>query len=156
MVVTNITGYKVTFVTNGGTSVTDLTDIKSLPNPLPTTTKSGYTFNGWFYESNFTTQAQASDTLSANVTLYAKWTLNTYTITFEENGGSTVTDLTEQTTLPSPLPTTTKANHVFAGWYYDNLFTQKANAGDELTTNVTLYAKWYTPTTWCEDIAMLS
>lgn len=65
-----------------------------------------------------------------------------YSITFEENGGSTVTDLTEQPNLPNPLPTTTKANHVFAGWYYDNLFTQKAIAGDELTTNVTLYAKW--------------
>lgn len=76
-----------------------------------------------------------------------------FSITFEENGGSTVSELTEQTNLPSPLPTTTKANHVFAGWYYDNLFTQKANAGDELTANVTLYAKWYTPTTWCEDIA---
>lgn len=76
-----------------------------------------------------------------------------YSITFEENGGTSVTDLTEQTSLPSTLPTPTKANHVFAGWYYDNLFTQKATAGDELTANVTLYAKWYTPTTWCEDIA---
>lgn len=76
-----------------------------------------------------------------------------YSITFEENDGTNVTDLTEQIALPNPLPTTTKANHVFAGWYYDNLFTQKATAGDELTTNVTLYAKWYTPTTWCEDIA---
>ena len=145
--------YSITFEENGGSTVTDLTEQTNLPSPLPTTTKSGYTFNGWYYESNFTTQAQASDTLSANVTLYAKWTLNTYTITFEENGGSSVSPITETTELPSPLPTTTKANHVFAGWYYDNLFTQKANAGDELTTNVTLYAKWYTPTTWCEDIA---
>lgn len=76
-----------------------------------------------------------------------------FSVTFEENGGSTVTDLTEQTALPSPLPTTTKANHVFAGWYYDNLFTQKATAGDELEGNVSLYAKWYTPSSWCEDIA---
>lgn len=76
-----------------------------------------------------------------------------FSITYEENGGSSVSQTTNATELPSPLPTTTKANHVFAGWYYDNLFTQKATAGDELTANVTLYAKWYTPTTWCEDIA---
>lgn len=66
-----------------------------------------------------------------------------YSVTFEENGGTSVTDLTEQTALPSPLPTTTKTNNIFVGWFYDNLFTQKANAGDELTANVTLYAKWY-------------
>ncbi len=65
-----------------------------------------------------------------------------YSITFEENGGTEQTDLSDVTALPDPLPIPTKAHHVFTGWYYDNLFTQKANAGDELTANVILYAKW--------------
>ena len=76
-----------------------------------------------------------------------------YSITFEENGGTSVTDLTEQTALPDPLPATTKANNVFAGWYYDALFTQKANAGDALESNVTLYAKWYSVSGWFSDVA---
>ena len=76
-----------------------------------------------------------------------------FSITFEENGGTSVTDLTEQTALPDPLPTPTKANNVFAGWYLDSSFTQKAVAGATIESNVTLYAKWYTPASWCKDIA---
>jgi len=76
-----------------------------------------------------------------------------FSITFEENGGTPVTDLTEQTALPDLLPTPTKANNVFAGWYLDSSFTQKAVAGATIESNVTLYAKWYTPASWCKDIA---
>jgi uncharacterized repeat protein (TIGR02543 family) len=66
-------GYNVTFEENGGTSVTDLTEQTVLPDPLPTPTKSGYTFVNWYYESNFQTRAVAGDTIESNVTLYAKW-----------------------------------------------------------------------------------
>lgn len=70
----------------------------------------------------------------------------TYTITYNSNGGTEQTDLTEQTNLPDPLPTPTKEDYTFGGWYYDVLFTHEATAGDELTADVTLYAKWDTPT----------
>ena len=66
-----------------------------------------------------------------------------YSITFVENGGTTQTDLTEQTALPTPLPTPTKSGYTFVNWYYDSSFTQKATAGDTLESNVTLYAKWH-------------
>jgi uncharacterized repeat protein (TIGR02543 family) len=66
-----------------------------------------------------------------------------YSITYEENGGTSQTDLTNQTALPSTLPTPTKTNNIFIGWYYDGSFTQKAYANDALSSNVTLYAKWY-------------
>jgi uncharacterized repeat protein (TIGR02543 family) len=66
-----------------------------------------------------------------------------YTITFNSNGGTTITDLTEQTTLPTPLPTPTKSGYTFVNWYYDSTFTQKATAGDTIESNVTLYAKWH-------------
>ena len=65
--------YTITFNSNGGTTITDLTEQTALPNPLPTTTKSGYTFVAWYYESNFQTRAKAGDTIEANTTLYAKW-----------------------------------------------------------------------------------
>ena len=67
-----------------------------------------------------------------------------YSITFEEYGGTTQTDLTGQTALPDPLPIPTKENHTFVGWYYDSDFCaeDKAFAGDPLTDDVTLYARW--------------
>lgn len=65
-----------------------------------------------------------------------------YTITFETNGGSTIPDIEEVTELPISLPIPTKENHTFLGWYYNSAFTQIANAGDIIESNVTLYAKW--------------
>jgi uncharacterized repeat protein (TIGR02543 family) len=66
-------GYTITFNSNGGSSVTSISDATELPTPLPTPTKSGYTFVAWYYESNFQTRAKAGDTIESNVTLYAKW-----------------------------------------------------------------------------------
>jgi uncharacterized repeat protein (TIGR02543 family) len=69
-------------------------------------------------------------------------TIQTYSITFEENGGSVVADLTGQTELPNPLPTTTRSGYTFDGWYTNSGLTVAANPGATLTANVTLYAKW--------------
>jgi uncharacterized repeat protein (TIGR02543 family) len=66
-----------------------------------------------------------------------------YTITFNSNGGSTISDITEATQLPSELPIPTKARNTFVGWYYDSTLKQKAKPNDMINTNVTLYAKWY-------------
>lgn len=69
-------GYEVTFVTNGGTSITNLENVEELPTPLPTTTKTNNIFVGWFYDSGFEVQAFSGDTISSNITLYAKWYAN--------------------------------------------------------------------------------
>jgi len=66
-----------------------------------------------------------------------------FSVTFEENGGSTVTDLTEQTALPTPLPTPTKRGYKFVAWYYESNFQTRAKAGDTIEANITLYAKWH-------------
>jgi uncharacterized repeat protein (TIGR02543 family) len=66
-------GYSITFEENGGTTISDIEEATELPTPLPTPTKSGYTFVAWYYESNFQTRAKAGDTIESNVTLYAKW-----------------------------------------------------------------------------------
>ena len=67
---------------------------------------------------------------------------SSYSITFEENGGTEQTDLTEQTVLPDPLPIPTKSGYTFVGWYYESDFFNEAFAGDPLTDDVTLYARW--------------
>lgn len=65
------------------------------------------------------------------------------TVTFVTNGGTSVTKLENVEELPTPLPTTTKTNNLFVGWFYDSGFEEQAYSGDELTANITLYAKWY-------------
>ena len=70
------TGYSVTYEENGhGAAQTDLTGQTALPNPLPELSESGWDFGGWFIDNNtFETAAVAGATLTADATLYAKWT----------------------------------------------------------------------------------
>jgi len=65
--------YTITYNSNGGSSIPQTSDATQLPSPLPTPTKSGYTFVAWYYESDFQTRAKAGDTIEEDTTLYAKW-----------------------------------------------------------------------------------
>lgn len=65
-----------------------------------------------------------------------------YTIKYNTNGGSEVTEAVHQKKLPDVLPTTSKAEYEFAGWYTDEALTKAAVPGKALTGNTILYAKW--------------
>ena len=114
--------YNVTFNANGGTcSPTSKTvTYNSAYGTLPTPTRTGYTFNGWYLPDG-TTQITASSTvnLSANTTLTAGWTANDYTAYFNANGGSCSTaskTITYGKTYGA-LPTPTRTGYTFNGWY---------------------------------------
>lgn len=64
--------YDVTFDAAGGTAVAALTNVNSITS-LPTTTRTNYTFKGWFYADG-TTQAAVGDLITSDTTLTAKWT----------------------------------------------------------------------------------
>lgn len=138
--------YTVTYNTNNhGEQPEAVSGVTSLPNPLPTLTASGYVFAGWYLDEGLTQIATGGATISADTTLYAKWVeeeIETYTITFEENGGSEVQDLAGQTEIPSSLPIPVRNGYLFEAWYTDSALTNLAVAGTELISNITLYAKW--------------
>lgn len=75
----------------------------------------------------------------------------TYTVTYNMNGhGAAIDAVTNVTTLPATLPTPTATGYTFEGWYLDEALTTKAVAGDKITDNTILYAKW-TPNTVVTD-----
>lgn len=151
------TGYTVTFDSNGGSSVSPITNVSSgslISAPTPPT-KTGYTFAGW-YEDN-TTFANpwvfASETMPANnKILYAKWTANTYVATWFNNGGTGVSPATTNQTFGSAtiLPTTnpTRTGYTLTG-FWDAISggtqyttpTVSSRAWDK-TVNTNLYAQW--------------
>ena len=88
----NRTLHTVSFNSNDGSAVANITNIRygatiSAPtNP----TKTGYTFGAWYKEVALTNLwVFASDTVTTNRTLYAKWTPKTYTITLSQSDATT-------------------------------------------------------------------
>jgi uncharacterized repeat protein (TIGR02543 family) len=134
----------ITFIENGGTEVEDMmVNITDASINLPEPTRLGYTFNGWYLDEALTNPFIAVILSKTSLTLYAKWTINHYTITFEENDGSEEIDLNQpyQSLVTEPTPPT-KIGHIFNGWYLDIQFTTPYNFTTMPAENITLYAKW--------------
>jgi len=158
--------YTVTYIGNGNTSGTAPTDANhyeqsSVVIVLENSgglTRSGYTFAGWNTSSNGNgTNYSASMVFTisnANVNLYAQWTMNTYTVTYNDNGSTGGTPPTDANTYLqgstvialSNAGALTKAGYTFAGWNTaaDGVGTSY-NVGVTFTmvnSNVVLYAQW--------------
>ncbi|WP_431807806.1 InlB B-repeat-containing protein [Lysinibacillus sphaericus] len=139
--------YTMTFHTNGGTAVAPILATYGEKATAPTApTKTGYTFAGWYKDATLTTEWNfATETVTEDTTLYGKWAINSYTVTFNTNGGTTVAPVTitydKKITKPAAP---TKVGHTFAGWYKsDTLTTQWDFLIDVVTKDTALYAKWF-------------
>ena len=87
---------------------------------LKSATKTGYTFDGWYTSQDCSTgkvTELGATAFTANITLYAKWNINQYTISFNSNGGSAVADIKQNynTAVTAPADPT-KTGYTFAGW----------------------------------------
>ena len=119
-------------------------------------TRTGYTFAGWATTAGgsvvYADEASYS-TGATNATLYAKWTPNTYTVTFDANGGTGSMDAQTFTyDTPANLTTNsfTRTGYTFAGWATSAEGSVVYADQASYTTgaaNATLYAKW-TPNTY--------
>ena len=136
--------FTIHFDSQGGSSISDLvfTSVSQITT-IEFPSKVGYTFDGWYYDLNYTQPLTISTIEIESRTVYAKWVPNQYTIIFEENGGSIVSNITQNydtlIILPSNL---TKQGYSFSGWYLDqNFMTEFSNTKMPLN-GATLYAKW--------------
>ena len=146
--------YEVTFDSNGGTPVTSQTIRENEKVVEPIVTKTKAELIGWYTDSSFTTPWNfETDTVTENITLYAKW-VNTYEVTFESNGGSTVTSQTIRENEKVVEPTNpTRARFEFKGWYKDALLNTEWNFDtDTITRDMTLYAKWEGALSYQKDL----
>ena len=78
--------YTVKFDANGGVGTSSRTC--NVLGALPEPTRTGYAFDGWFTAAEGGDRVTATTEPAGNVTYYAHWTANTYTVTFEANGGA--------------------------------------------------------------------
>lgn len=163
----NQSAYKITVNTQGGTAESDVYYIgrpdggvyphwiteSSIPlQNLPVPTKIGYSFSGYYSSTSGGTQYVAADgeildglkNRTAATTIYAHWTANTYTLSFDYGRG-TGPITSKQVTYDQPigaLPTGTWSDGSFDHWVYGESQTVDADTVYTIASDATVAAKW--------------
>lgn len=154
-----LASYLVTFDANGGKVSRESTAV-TIGKPygtLPTPSRTGYSFAGWYTEKTGGTEVKSDTIVGADppTTLYARWTANNYLVTLDANGGKistpsgglvntrsyTATYGSKYNFLPTPTRT---GGYNFAGWYTEPTGGTKITSDTTVTAtkNHALYAHW--------------
>lgn len=138
----------ITYVLNGGVNAPQ-NDSGYEPGDtflFTPATRKGYAFKGWYMDENFQTEITGVEGCTEDITIYAKWEIDTYTITYVLDGGVNHKDNPATYTILDrvDLKNPTKEGFTFDGWYNDPenpkskvTVIATGNSGDR-----TLYAKW--------------
>lgn len=163
--------YLVTFDPNGGrvSPASTAVTIGKTYGTLPTPTRTGYSFDGWYTKKTDGTNVTETTTVGTNppTTLYAHWTAEKYLVTLNANGGKIDTTSGQVSTKSYtatygskynflPTPTRTEG-YSFDGWYTDQTNGTKVTSATTVTTtkNHILYAHWHlTPATAPKNVEL--
>jgi uncharacterized repeat protein (TIGR02543 family) len=148
--------YTVTFKLNDGTA--DVWETKTVTAPATTVTdfpddptRNGYTFASWNIQADGSGEGfTATTVVGGDITVYAQWTGDTYTVSFKSNDSTDTTLDTKTVTLPATTiaeadfpADLSRADYTFAGWN-----TVPDGSGDDFTAttvvsgDITVYARW--------------
>jgi len=141
--------YTVTFNANGGTvsPASGVTGVGGKLSSLPTPTRSGYLFEGWYTVSAATggTEVTTGTAFTANATVYARWSLVKYVIIFDAAGGtvSPYYGMTGTGGKLSSLPSSAKRNgYTFVDWYTEEIGGKRVTTSTVFEGDATIYAHW--------------
>ena len=161
--------YKITFDPNGGSVTTTQKNVtyNNTYGTLPTPTRTGYTFNGWYTQASGGTKITDTTkvTITSNQTLYAHWTPKILKMTLNKNGGTNGTNgpiylkyengwysNSTATTSITKITAPTKTGYKFEGYYYTSTNGTESKIIDSsgnikvsntfFTVDHELYAKW--------------
>lgn len=141
-----INSYTVSFNSIGGSTIAsqsvDHNSVATAPTSSPS--KTGYTFVGWYSNVDVGTNPafDFATPITSNITLYAKWAINSYDVIFDSKAGSAVPPQRIQHGSTATAPTVpTRSDYAFSGWY-DSETDSPFSFTTAITKNKTLYAKW--------------
>jgi uncharacterized protein (TIGR02145 family)/uncharacterized repeat protein (TIGR02543 family) len=142
--------YKVTWVADGGApepKQDTVSYIGRIAEP-DSVKKLGHVFGGWYFDSTFSDTAKFPiQNVASDITLYAKWEVNSYVILWFTKGGTAApfvsTAVTYGDSIAVPEPAGSRSGYAFDGWYLDESLTAKAVFPvKDITENKSFYAKW--------------
>lgn len=146
--------YTVTFHANGGTcntataSVKDGYEIGSLPTP----TRTGYEFLGWYTDADGGSKVYENTIISGNITVYAQWTPIYHTVSYSANPPAGYQNATlpknfsviqhGKTLSESDFPLLYLVGYTLSGWYTDPVGGVQVTTSTAITSDITLYPHW--------------
>ena len=153
--------------TGTGATATKTVTYNAAYGTLPVPTKTGYGFAGWWTQASGGTQVGATTKMgAADTTIYAHWTISSYTLTADCHGGTAPSSLptgwtangqqpyrtlnyqSEYGTLPEP----TRQGYIFAGWFTAASGGSEVNSSTKMgAANATIYARWVD--SWVKDMS---
>ena len=148
---TDVETYTVTYNANQhGRTTVDYVRVgagDTVTAPTDPIADSGYEFAGWFTDVEGENPYQFAAQIHESIVLYAKWALDTFTVTYEMNGVSNAGENPVFYTIETPTfalaAPADSEGYVFEGWFYDANFTNPASQVIQGTTgDKTFYAKW--------------
>ncbi len=146
----NLIDYSISYNLDGGTndaSNPSVYTIETATITLADATKTGYAFDGWYSDAALTNQiTEIAKGNTGDVTLFAKWAIITYTITYYLDGGSNSTSNPDNYTIETEdivLANAEKDGYSFIGWFTDEDFSSQISEIAQGTSgDINLYAKW--------------
>lgn len=148
--------HTVTFHSNGGNLAESWHVVHGFViNDLPIIGREDYEFAGWYLDEQLENRISLPYTVLTQVDLWAKWIINSYSVTYVTNSEYTL-DKTyfDAGTAVNELSTPTKPHYQFAGWYVDEYFETPFTYGNNIHSDITVYAKWspiYHTVTWVRN-----
>lgn len=138
--------YTVTFDINNGkdTNVVQVDANALLEKPMDPV-KEGYVFAGWYTDINYEYEYDFTTPVTSDMTLYAKWNVNIYTVTFKTIDDETIgTSQVQYNELLVRPEDPVKQGYYFGGWYKDVDYENKFSFLTPIKEDITLYAFWST------------
>lgn len=116
------------------------TTIEKPSNPV----HEGYDFVDFYADEGLTQKFNFSNKITENTTIYLKWEIKTFIITFDANGGNIVGNTTiskkyKENITESECPKCEREDYAFSGWYIDKECTKSFEG---IKSDMTLYARW--------------
>lgn len=156
-----VNSYNIVYLDQGGETFSgqqpdnqSYTHTYDTATPILSPTKMGYTFSGWYTNSNLIGDSiteLSSTGYTADITLYAKWTANEYAINYYDQGGETFSGNLEDVPTThtydteTELPIAKKYLYDVEGWYLTSDCTGEpitSLSATGYTADIALYAKW--------------
>jgi uncharacterized repeat protein (TIGR02543 family) len=140
--------YPITYILNGGeqhTSNPDSYSISTEDIALYHPTKPGYSFLGWFRDSDTGPVTTIPAQTTGSITLEAQWEIDTYSITYQLNGGTSSNANPESFTIETAaftLENPVRSGYTFLGWFDDATDTQVTIFSLGSTGDKTFEARW--------------